>query len=229
MTSLPDAAPLVPTLINYTYQGKQAEAVLVRPEGEGPFPTVVYNHGMVVDLHGYEGARDYGYNLDGILLALAESGFLSFAPIRKSGLGNLLGHKLEAVQAIDYVKTTTDVSPSQIALMGFSRGGSLTLHIGVERNDSKAILILAPAPGKGYFANIVQRVSSLNSPVLLMVEASDSPEILKDYEMLEQALREQEKEYTAIRYDRGGGHKLFWDVNYWWDDARAFLEKMLVT
>lgn len=31
----------------------------------------------------------------------------------------------------------------------------------------------------------------------------------------------------VIRYNKGGGHKLFYDVGYWWDDFKAFLREHL--
>ena len=214
-------------MVDYSIGVEQGQGILSRPKGKGPFPAVVYNHGKIIDKEGYQGAMELGYNLDGILQALAEEGFLAFAPIRKSGLRDMPLHNEEVSRAVDYVKTRADVDPSQVVLMGFSRGGLLTLIVGTERNDLKALLIMAPAPGQGHFAEAVQRVSSLNAPVLLLVEAGDDPPILEDFEMLERALHEHEKEVKAIRYDRGGGHQLFWDVGYWWEDVRAFLEEKL--
>ena len=214
-------------LVGYRIGGEKGEALLCRPEGMGPFPAVIYNHGLIVDLQGYVRASARGYDLDGFCRALAEDGFLAFVPIRGSGEGNIPGHKEEILRAVDYVKTLPDVEPSQIALMGFSRGGLLTLMVGVERKDLKALLILAPAPGRGHFAEAIQRVSSLNVPVLLLVEAGDDSRILEYFEMLKLALRTYRKEARIIRYDCGGGHGLFWIVHYYWKDVRAFLREKL--
>ena len=224
---MPTVTPLIPTLVDYSIGGEQGQAVLCRPEGKGPFPTVVYNHGRGIDDHGYQGATGPGRIVEGIAKALAEDGFLAFAPIRKSGTGNITLLKEEVSRAVDYVKTQTDVDPSRVALMGYSRGGLLTLMVGVERDDLKALVITASPLAGGHFAEAVQRVPSLNAPVLLLVEAGDSPNMLEAFEMLEQALHQQEKEFVAIRYDRGGGHGLFADVGYWWEDVRAFLKQKL--
>ena len=35
------------------------------------------------------------------------------------------------------------------------------------------------------------------------------------------------KNIKVVRYDRGGGHALFYDLGYWWDDLRAFLREHL--
>ncbi|MEE8075510.1 MAG: dienelactone hydrolase family protein [Candidatus Binatia bacterium] len=215
------------SLVSYQFGGEKGQALICRPEGKGPFPAVVYNHGRIVDMEGYDGASKRGYDLDEFCRALAKDGFLALAPIRDSGRGNIPGHKKEISRAVDYVKTLPDVDPTRVALMGFSRGGLLTLMVGVERNDLKALLILAPAPGRGRFAEAVQRVASLNSPVLLLVEAGDRSLILEDFEMLERALRANGKECRAIRYDRGGGHRLFWNVGYYWKDVSSFLREKL--
>ena len=199
-----------------------------RPEGKGPYPTVIYNHGLVVDMFGIGGAAQHGYNLDGICRALAADGFLTFTPIRRSGRRDIPAHKEEVSQAVDYVKRQPDVDLSRIALMGFSRGALLTLMVGVERSDLKALLILAPAPGgKGDFRETVKSVPLVNAPVLLLVEAGDGTDILENYDMLDQALRAHGKEVRGILYNRGGGHRLFYDVNYYWEDVRAFLREKL--
>ncbi|MFQ5903870.1 MAG: dienelactone hydrolase family protein [Candidatus Binatia bacterium] len=213
--------------VSYRSGGVQGQALLCRPKGKGPFPAVVYNHGRIVDRQGYQGASARGYDLDGICQALAEDGFLAFAPIRQSGPRNIPRHKQEVSRAVDYVMNRPDVDGSRVALMGFSRGGLLTLMVGIERRDLKALLILAPAPGRGHFAEAVRRVPSLNTPVLLMVEAGDDPWILENFHTLKRALQEHEKEARTIRYKGGGGHRLFWQVDYYWKDVRAFLHGKL--
>ncbi len=213
--------------VSYRFGGENRQALICRPEGKGPFPAVVYNHGRIVDMEGTAGASERGYDLDGICRALAKDGFVALAPIRDSGRGDIPGHREEVSQAVDYVKTLPDVDSFRVALMGFSRGGLLTLMVGVERRDLKALLILAPAPGRGRFAEAVLRVASLNSPVLLLVEEGDRSWIREDFEMLERALQAHGKEVRAIRYDRGGGHRLFWNADYYWKDVSSFLREHL--
>lgn len=215
-------------IVNYPVKGEQGEALICRPEGEGPYPAVIYNHGLIVDRVGYRRVSTLGYDLDGICQTLAKDGFLAFLPLRGTGVRNLPGHVEEVSRAIDYVKTLGEVDPSRIALMGFSRGGLLTLMVGVERKDLSALVILAPAPGRGHFAAAVEGVHSIKTPVLLLVEGSDSSRILEDYEMLKDALPAHRKESRAIRYNRGGGHRLFWRVDYYWADVKRFLQETMV-
>jgi dienelactone hydrolase len=217
----------VAPFVKYNIDGTKNLALVFKPEGTGPFPTVVYNHGMAVDLYGLLGAFDRGYELEKICQRLADSGYFVFAPIRQTGKWNLLGHKSEVNRAIEYVKNSPEVDSSRIGLMGFSRGGLLTLMVAVERSDLKALIILAPSPGRGLFAKAVRQVFSINTPVLLLVEASDEPSILQNFDMLSQKMEELGKASRAIKYNKGGGHRLFDTVGYYWDDISRFLKDNL--
>jgi len=57
-------------------------------------------------------------------------------------------------------------------------------------------------------------------------EATTSP--LRGVAILEEALGIHAKPFRVIRYDRGGGHQLFCNVGYWWDDFQTFLNEHLV-
>lgn len=219
--------------LSFPVDEEKRDALLCRPKGEGPFPAVVFNHGSIVDMLGWPGASRRGYNLSAICETLAEDGFLAFAPIREKvprGKGWQSydeRYKKVVSRALDYVKTFPGVDPSRIALMGFSMGGLTSLKVAVEQTDLKALLLLAPAWGRGLLADEVQNVPSLNAPVLLLVEAGDEPQILKGVAMLEKALQANKKEVRVIRYNRGGGHELFYKVDYYWEDVRAFLTEKL--
>lgn len=212
-------------IVNFPIDDGEGRGLISLPEGEGPFPAVVYAHGKVIDTRGYTGAVEAGYDIEGICEAIAENGYLVFAPIRESGRGNIPGHKHEVSGAIDYISGRPDVIKSEIALMGFSRGGLLTLMLGVERSDLSALLILAPAPGLNHFEKALGHVSYLNSPVLLLVGRRDSAHILEDVDILEKALEANGKEYKAIRYNTGSGHKLFWNAGPYLQDIFSFLRR----
>ena len=213
----------------YRLGGVNPDALLCRPDGQGPFPAVVHNHGVGVDTVGYQKAVRRGYDLPGICNELAAGGFLTFVPIRQGGPGlrNLPPHKAQVLEAIDYVKGLPDVDPSRIALTGNSRGGLLTLLVGVERSDLKAFVIMAPAEIGRNFSNALSQVSSLNAPVLLLIEKSDEPEFQNNFDALDRVLRENKKDVKSIRYDRGGGHNLFHTAGYYLQDIKLFLHEKL--
>jgi dienelactone hydrolase len=215
--------------VSYRIGGEDPQALLCRPEGKGPFPAVVHNHGVGVDIQGYQKAVKRGYNLPGICKELAEDGFLTFIPVREGGRGlsTLPSHKAQVLQAVYYVKSLPDVDPSRVAVTGNSRGGLLTLMVGVEQKELKALVIMAPAGGGRNFSQMLSRVSSLDAPVLLLVEASDEAEYQNNFDALDRTLRAQNKEVKSIRYDRGGGHNLFHDAGYYLQDVKAFLHEKL--
>jgi dienelactone hydrolase len=163
---------------------------------------------------------------------LASDGFLAFIPIREvergAGPQNLSYNQEELSRAVDYVKSLPDVDPSRVALMGHSRGGLLTLMVGLERQDLKALVITAPADIRPYFSQAVAAVSHVNVPVLLLVEEGDEMGSLGAVNALDQALRCRGKDVRTIRYNGGGGHYLFIRVDYWWDDLRIFLREKLL-
>ena len=91
----------------------------------------------------------------------------------------------------------------------------------------KALILLAPATAHGLLGIAAKNVDSLSAPVLLLTEASDASNILQGAATLERAFKEHKKEARVIRYDRGGGHGLFYKVGYYWEDVRTFLRERL--
>lgn len=219
--------------VAYQINGGVREALECRPPGPGPFPAVVFNHGSIVDGQGYAGAQRVGYRLDRVCEALAAEGWLAFAPIREPAPRGRGFESYEAgyvdivARAIDSVKRRRDVDKSRIALMGFSMGGLVSLRTSLGRDDLAALVLLAPAAGRGIMQATLDDVARLQPPVLVLVEANDSPHILNGIDNLTIALRSRNKDVKVIRYDRGGGHQLFYDVTYWWPDARTFLAEKL--
>lgn len=214
----------IPATHDYITSGDQANAVLCRPEGTGPFAAVIWSYGRV------EKEKRGGWQR--MCEALASEGVLAFIPIREIERSlrpsDIPYNQAELSRAVDYVKGLPDVDRSRVALMGHSRGGLLTLMVGLERKDLKALIITAPADIRPYFSQSVAQLSRVNVPVLLLVEEGDEMGSLGAVNVLDQALRNQGKEVRTIRYNRGGGHYLFLRKDYWWDDFRAFLREKLL-
>jgi dienelactone hydrolase len=213
----------------YQIGGANPEALLCRPEGKGPYPGVVHNHGVGVDIQGFRKAVRRGYDLPAICKALSAAGFLTFIPIRQGGRGlsTLLSHKTQVLQAIEYVKGLPEVDSSRVAIMGNSRGALLALMVGVEQKGLKALVIMAPAEIGRYFSKTLSQVPALVAPVPFLVETSDESETQKNFDTLDQILREDKKDVKSIRYDRGGGHNLFHGAGYYLQDVKAFLNEKL--
>lgn len=233
---LTDVHDAVAAAARFSVNGEQLDALLCRPKGPGPFPAVVYNHGSIVDALGLSRAAARGNRLDVICETLAEDGFVAFFPIREKvprgrGYNLYQDHYKDIVsRAIDHVRTFPDVDTARVALMGHSMGGLITLLLGLERKDLKALVVSAPAQGprKGVvFNSVVQNAEQLSAPLLLLVEESDSSHIIRGVNQLYEALRKHRKSAKLIQYNQGGGHELFFNVDYYWGDVLAFLREKL--
>ncbi len=212
----------------------ERRALVCAPKGPPPFAAVVFNHGSIVDMMGWPGATQRGYRLDRVCEALAAEGYFVFAPIRENSARGRGFQDYEdayreiVLQAIDHVKALAGVDSSRIALAGFSMGGLVSFKVALERNDLRAVALLAPAFGRGLLGEAATSADRISAPVLVMVEQSDGAPILRGVGILEQALGSRGKPLRLVRYDRGGGHELFYDVGHWWEDLKAFLREHLV-
>lgn len=211
----------------------ERSALVYAPKGQGPFAAVVFNHSSIVDGWGWPGASQKGYLLDKLCEKLAAEGYFVFAPIREKyprgkGFKSYEDTYREIVlQAIDYVKTLPEVDKTRIALVGFSMGGLVSFKVALERSDLNAVALLAPAGGRGLLVQATAEAAHLSAPLLVMVEESDAWPILQGVAAIENETRAHGKSLRLVRYNRGGGHKLFYDVGYWWEDFAAFLHEHL--
>ncbi|MEO1999778.1 MAG: hypothetical protein ABGZ17_31425, partial [Planctomycetaceae bacterium] len=90
-----------------------------RPSGSGPFPVLLYNHGGL--------GTQVGGDLRGTCTELAEAGFLVRAEKRPETV-SLDGHLEDVLQGLDALLSDPDADPSRVGIMGFSRGGLLSLQ-----------------------------------------------------------------------------------------------------
>lgn len=94
-------------------------SIVCWPGGEGPFPAVLYNHG------GKRAA--VGGDLEATCEALADAGYIARSEKRPESI-TLTGHLDDVLQALTALRARHDVDPDRVGIMGFSRGGLLTLQ-----------------------------------------------------------------------------------------------------
>ena len=175
--------------------------VLYKPEGRGPFPGLIWNHGS-------EKAPGAGPQFNTVASIFAPAGYVVFAPVRRGhgysegqyiadvvqetrkskGLdaaNRMTVHLLETEQLDDqlaglaYVKRLAFVDTGRIAVAGCSYGGIQTL-LGAERNVGyKAAISISPAAlswARNPFLQqrLVESVRGINIPVLLLQPARDA-------------------------------------------------------
>jgi dienelactone hydrolase len=128
-------------------------ATVVVPDGEGPFPAVVMNHG-----HG--GGRQEGGGFARLAKALADAGILTIrmdfpgsGDSKESFTEGYLSNMISDSNAsLAYMLANYPVDPARLGILGYSMGGRIALTIGASGDSPyKAMGLLAPSadPGKG--------------------------------------------------------------------------------
>ena len=206
----------------YTLKGH-----LCKPEGNGPFPAVIYNHGGV--------GRIIGGAPKETCAGLAKSGFVGFSPIRRP-TRPLSGHLDDVMAAVNHVKGLPYVDRRRIGIMGFSRGGLLTYQAAARNNGFKAVVIMATAMGRSGRGLDLGEAASINAPILVLVAENDigsnrtfGMNILEATKKVTRALEAAGKDVRLIVYPPYGddGHTLFFDVGDYWPDVVRFLKRHL--
>lgn len=191
--------------------GRLIPAVVTLPEGEGPFPAVVLNHG-----HG--GSKDENVGFIGVADALAEAGIASIRmdfpgcgeSTESFKLNTLTNMEADSDAAKDYLVANYPVDGERLGILGYSMGGLIAAEI-TERDDNpyKAVALLAGALVKieelapnlfgdiavydalrseamenGYatFTNIYETTLDLSKEWFLDLEASDGIKSISGYE-----------------------------------------------
>jgi dienelactone hydrolase len=128
-------------------------ATVVVPDGEGPFPAVVMNHG-----HG--GGRQEGGGFGKLASALAEAGIMTIRmdfpgtgdskePFTEGTLSNMIS---DSNASLAYMLANFPADADKLGILGYSMGGRIALTIAqAPDNPYKAVGLLAPSanPGKG--------------------------------------------------------------------------------
>ena len=206
---------------------------LARPIDTGPFPAVLYSHG------GLGGV--IGGDLRETCISLAQSGYISWCELRSDTLP-IPPHIEQVELSLDSLLNQSDVDLDNIGIIGFSRGGLLTLVTAVNRySDVNAVVTMAPAAAGNYLYNTLNQAYTIDDPVLVLVAENDlyQDDHVQLADDVAQALDTYTDvihiEYDAYDSDNNGvinnlddGHELFWEVQQpYWSDLIEFLDNNL--
>ena len=195
-------------------------AHVCKPAGPGPFPAVIYNHGL------------RSGDSQGTCRALAEAGFLGVAPILRD-TREVEGQFQDVLAALSFTGNLEYVQPDRIGMIGYSRGGLLTLMSAVGGGGLRALVLMAPAPGRGHLDQALTNASAVEAPVLVMVAQNDTVEyrgrsvnMVEISRRVESVLNASGRSVQLIVFPPYGsrGHALFRSVRpQYWNDVVAFL------
>jgi len=139
--------------VTITNGAREVPATVIIPDGDGPFPAVVMNHG-----HG--GGRQEGGGFARLAEALADAGIMTIRmdfpgsgdskePFTEGYLSNMIS---DSNASLAYMLEHYPADPDKLGILGYSMGGRIALTIGGTGDSPyKAMGLLAPSanPGKG--------------------------------------------------------------------------------
>jgi dienelactone hydrolase len=229
----------------------QLHGFLWKPEGKGPFPAVLWNHGSE-KLPGWRPELGRFY---------VEHGYVFFVPHRR-GQGRSPGEYIDdlvaqaplqdrnrrmvqlqeaevddVVAGLNYLKSRPFVDPGRIAISGCSYGGIQTLLAGERDLGVKALVPFAPGAISWERNPLLQdrlkeAVAHARAPIFLL-QAENDFNLAPSHELSKEAKKKnvdfQSKIYPAVGTSHEDGHGKFCAIatDVWAKDVLAFLEAHL--
>jgi dipeptidyl aminopeptidase/acylaminoacyl peptidase len=128
--------------------GQTMTGMISMPQGSGPFPVVVVNHGFIPP-------ERYGEGQDSLLFAepMAAQGFIALSPNWPGYLGSgpappdlpsIVGQVVTALDLVSSVGTLPQADLSRVAFVGHSNGGGISEIAMVVDPRIKAVVLHAP-------------------------------------------------------------------------------------
>ena len=118
-------------LIDYPSDGLTITGVMQIPNGDGPFPVIIMNHGFFS-----RSVYSSGDGTDRSSAFLAEHGYITLAPDYRSwgdsDIGNSFfysGLVIDVINLLNAVPSIPQADPARIGMWGHSMGGGVTLKV----------------------------------------------------------------------------------------------------
>src|SRR6202011_3269727 len=134
--------------MSWPSQGQVMTGTISMPDGPGPFPVVIVNHGHI-PADRYWVGQDSGIFGD----PMAAHGFISLAPNYPGYAGSgqldpvypsIIGEAIADMDVVSSLTSLPQADTSRVAMMGHSNGGGVSLLISVIDKRVKAFALFAP-------------------------------------------------------------------------------------
>ncbi len=136
-----------------------------------------------------------------------------------------------------YLCVPAGEGPFPVAVLGFSRGGFLTVATLTERPDVSVGVVMAPAPVNGLLYSVLEDADQVQATTLVLVAENDLPEFNNENEdhvatatAVYDALVGADKEAELVILDawEDNGHDLFQELrDEYWGRVTEFLASRL--
>lgn len=240
-------------------------ALLWRPRGRGPFPAVLFNHGSGRSRDDLQRLGPYERQADVLGPVYAGHGYV-FLYLFRRGVGlspgsnsvdlmdsALAAHGQEgrnelqlqllegremddALAGLAFLRGLPDVDSRDIAVVGHSFGGALTLLVAERDSTLRAVVVFSGAGGSWEHspplrARLITAVGRTTAPIFFIHAANDysvAPGEALAAEMARLGKPQRVKIYPPVGRTADEGHRLIYlGVTTWEPDVFAFLDERM--
>lgn len=242
-------AQVAPQEVLFASNGLQLHGFLWRPEGPGPFPAILWNHGSE-KLPGPAPALGQFYSAHSYVFFIPHrrgqgrspgtyiQDLVAQAPPADRGRRMMELQEAEVsdvVNALQFLRSQPFVDATRVAISGCSYGGIQTLLAG--ERDLGAIALVPFAPGAMSWGDplvgqrLVRAVKNAKAPVLLLQAANDfslEPSRVLGGELARSGMHSAAKVYPAYGTSHDDGHGGFCRraTDVWGADVLTFLSEV---
>ena len=189
--------PIQTEMVDITVNGNSVSGYLAKPEGNGPFPSVV----VIQEWWGLE------EHIKDVARRFANEGFVALAPdlyhgevmtepseAQKAMMAlDMNRASKELLKAADYLNNMSEVSG--VGAIGFCMGGGLALTLACDNPNVKAV-----APFYGANPQPIEKVANLKGPILAIYAEHDNFSNEQVRNDLEAALKQHGKQFQTTVY-----------------------------
>jgi len=231
--------------------GRELHGFLWKPEGTGPFPAIVWNHGSE-KLPGSQPALAKFYTAHSYVFFVPHRRGQGRSPgeyiqdlVAQAPAGERARRMVELQQAevddviagLNFLRSQAFVDPARIAISGCSYGGIQTLLTGERDLGVKALVPFAPG-AMSWDQNmplqdrLIRAVDLAKAPVFLLQAENDynlAPSRVLSKEAIKKKKDFQSKVYRAFGSSHQDGHWGFCSTatDVWGNDVLAFLDTQM--
>jgi len=237
-------------LVSFPSGGRTLRGYLSVPDGTGPHPAVVWNHG----------SEQYPGSFDELAGFYAGAGYVFFVPHRRghghsageyafgtpppgpraqavAAITGLLEQALEdTLAAVEWLRRQSFVDAGRMAMSGVSHGGIHALLAAEAGAAMRGYVPFAPA-ATAWRGNpelqdrLVRAVRTADAPILLVQAENDyslGPSEVLGSELARKGRPNGARVYPTYGHDAASGHGAFaWrGMDVWGDHVRAFLDEV---